>query len=133
MLETQIQIAIDEYEEEHKMRYVTSIERMAMERGEREGQEKGEQRGRKEGEREGRINALRETVVRLLQHCFTMTEEVSASVTSLLQPVQDEPILTQNIDLTLDARTFDDFIAKIQLLLPPTAKVTASDSVPESP
>ena len=125
VLETQIQLAIDEYEEEHKMRYVTSIERMAMERGEREGQEKGEQRGR--------INALRETVVRLLQHRFTLTEEASAPVTSLLQHVQDEPILTQIIDLTLDARSFEDFIAKLQLLLPPTAKVTASDSAPESP
>jgi hypothetical protein len=124
VLETQIQLAIDEYEEEHKMRYVTSIERMAMERGEREGQEKGEQRGR--------VNALSETVVRLLQHRFMLTEEASASVTSLLQPVQDEPILTQIIDLTLDARTFDDFIAKLQLLLPPTAKVSASDSTPES-
>ena len=128
VLETQIQLAIDEYEEEHKMRYVTSIERMAMERGERE----GEQKGRKEGEREGRINALRETVVRLLQHRFTLTEEASASVTSLLQPVQDEPILTQIIDLTLDARSFEDFIAKLQLLLPPTAEVSASDSTPES-
>ena len=119
------------------MRYVTSIERMAMERGEREGEQKGrkegEREGRKEGEREGRINALSETVVRLLQHRFMLTEEASASVTSLLQPVQDEPILTQIIDLTLDARTFEDFIAKLQLLLPPTAKVTASDSAPESP
>ena len=114
-LESQIQLVIDDYEEEYQMRYVTSIERMALERGERE--------GRKAGEREGRNNALRETVIRLLRHRFQLTEEKTVSISLLLQPIQEEPILKHLIDLTMDTESFIDFMTKLQLLLPPPTSV----------
>ena len=114
-LESQLQLVIDDYEEEYQMRYVTSIERMALERGERE--------GRKEGEREGRNNALRETVIRLLRHRFQLTEEKTVSISLLLQPIQEEPILKHLIDFTMDTENFVDFMTKLQLLLPPPTSV----------
>ncbi len=108
-LETQIQLAIDEYEEEHKMRYVTSIERMAMEEGER--------KGHKEGEQEGRNTALRETVIELLQHRFQLAETESKPLSILLQSIIETVTLKKIINLTLDVESFDDFMAKLQAML----------------
>ena len=112
-LETQIQLAIDEYEEEHKMRYVTSIERMAMEEGER----KGHEEGHKEGEQEGRNTALRETVIELLQHRFQLAETESKPLSILLQSIIETVMLKKIINLTLDVESFDDFMAKLHTIL----------------
>ncbi len=52
-LETKIFEDIRQIEEEHQMRYVTSIERIAKEKGMSEGLQQGMQQGRKEGILEG--------------------------------------------------------------------------------
>lgn len=127
------------------MRYVTSIERMAMERGEREGREKGlkegheegHKEGHKEGEQQGRVSALRETVIKLLRHRFhlaedTLTEDKLMPLVRQLQSIQNEPILAKLIDLTLDVETFDDFMAKLHLLLPPPTPVDSAVTSQES-
>ncbi len=129
-LESQIQLVVDDYEEEYQMRYVTSIERMAMERGEREGRKEGEREGRKEGEREGRNNALRETVIGLLHHRLHLRENERTALALSLQLIQNEPALKQIINLTMDAESFVDFMTKFQLFLPSPISIDSDDSSP---
>ncbi len=57
-LEIKFQEEIGQYEEEKTMRYVTSIERMGIEKGREEGRQEGKQEGRQEGLREGLIAAI---------------------------------------------------------------------------
>lgn len=109
-LETQIQIMIEEYEEANQMQYVTSIERMALDRGKKE--------GIKEGKKEGRHLALRETVVELLDHRFQLTEEEKTLLTKRLGAIAEEPILKRTINLTMDIESFADFMTKLEAIMP---------------
>ena len=95
------------------MRYLTSIERLAMEEGER----KGHEEGHKEGEQEGRNTALRETVIELLQHRFQLAETESKPLSILLQSIIETVTLKKIINLTLDVESFDDFMAKLHTIL----------------
>lgn len=54
------------FEEERKMPYVTSIERLATEKGRAEGREEGRQQGREEGCSEG-IEGLQKGILELLK------------------------------------------------------------------
>jgi hypothetical protein len=49
-LEARFQTAVIELEKERQMPYITSIERMSLERGRQEGRQEGHQEGRQEGE-----------------------------------------------------------------------------------
>ena len=106
------------------MRYVTSIERMAMEEGER----KGHEEGHKEGEQEGRNTALRETVIELLQHRFQLAETESKPLSILLQSIIETVMLKKIINLTLDVESFDDFMAKLQTILHPPSSADSDVS-----
>lgn len=121
-LEAQIQMMIEEYEEANQMQYVTSIERMALDRGKKEGLKEGKREGKKEGikegQQEGRNLALRETVIELLDHRFQLTEEEKMLLAKLLGSIRDELHLKQTINLTMDVEGFADFAAKLQALIP---------------
>ena len=51
-------VELSEYEEERRMRYVLSVERIAREEGLQEGREEGLQEGRQEGLQEGLLQAV---------------------------------------------------------------------------
>jgi hypothetical protein len=52
-LEQQLALEIHQYEEEQKMPYITSVERLAKSEGKREGKKEGKREGKKEGLRDG--------------------------------------------------------------------------------
>ena len=58
---------IHAFEEERRMPYVTSIERMARKEGRKEGRQLGRKEGRKEGKQEGIIEGLQMAITALLQ------------------------------------------------------------------
>jgi flagellar biosynthesis/type III secretory pathway protein FliH len=65
-LEQQFALEIHQYEEEQKMPYITSVERLAMQEGEKigkiEGKKEGKREGKIEGKREGKKEGLREGI-----------------------------------------------------------------------
>jgi hypothetical protein len=63
-LEKQLTGKIIKFEEEYKMPYVTSWERIAEERGKKIGEEIGEERGEERGEEKGKLQTARELVKR---------------------------------------------------------------------
>ena len=128
-LELQIQIMIGEYEEAHQMQYVTSIERIALDRGHQEGLKEGHQEGLKEGHqeglREGRNQVLQETIIELLDHRFQLPDEEKDSLLTLLKPISEESLLKKVINLTMDAESIADFTEKFQSLRKVTATTAA--------
>jgi len=65
---------IQEYEEERKMPYITSVERSGLARGRAEGRDEGRVGGRDEGRAEG----TRETLRRFIQARFGVAPTVDA-------------------------------------------------------
>ena len=63
-LEQQLWQAIETIEGETKMRYVTSVERLAIRRGMQQGLEQGLEQGRLEGKLEGKIEGLERLLVK---------------------------------------------------------------------
>ncbi len=136
-LELQIQIMIGEYEEAHQMQYVTSIERIALDRGHQEGLKEGHQEGLKEGHqeglkeghqeglKEGRNQVLQETIIELLDHRFQLLDEEKDSLLTLLKPISEESLLKRVINLTMDAESIADFTEKFQSLRKVTATTAA--------
>ncbi len=83
------------------MRYVTSIERIGMEKGMEEGMEKGMEKGLQQG-------ALRQ-LLRLLHHRFeTMPEEIQTRLQVL--PLEQ---LEQLLDVALTATSINEFVAHL--------------------
>lgn len=69
-LEQRFDTAIAEYEEERKMRYVTSWERRGMEKGIQQGVQQGLVQGLKQGKHEGALEACREDLIDILRARF---------------------------------------------------------------
>ncbi len=65
-LETEYDQRVDAYQEEHKMEYLSSMERRAMERGRQAGVLEGLQQGMQQGMQQGEISGRAATVVRQL-------------------------------------------------------------------
>ncbi|KAB2929117.1 MAG: cytosolic protein [Candidatus Contendobacter sp.] len=63
-LEQRLWSAVDEFEEEKTMQYVTSLERMATERGLQQGLQQGMQQGAQQGMRNGMAQTLRRQLAR---------------------------------------------------------------------
>jgi hypothetical protein len=64
-------------EEEYKMPYITSWERLGEKRGEKKGEKRGKKVGIKEGEKRGEIKEKRETARRMLLNHFSIEQVVS--------------------------------------------------------
>jgi flagellar biosynthesis/type III secretory pathway protein FliH len=85
-LEQQFMVEIARLEEDVKMPYVTSVERIATARGLEQGLLQGRQEGRQEGQQEGQQEGLRESIVRTLELRFGL---LSPRIMAFLQQVQD--------------------------------------------
>lgn len=93
-LEQRFRLDVEQIETEVKMRYVTSIERLAM------------QEGREEGLEEGRQAGMREMLVETLRTRFG---EVTEELLGRLNQVQDEEILKMLNRQALLADTLAEF------------------------
>src|SRR5262249_14980056 len=69
-LEQQFQEELHRFEEDRRMPYVTSIERVALEKGRKEGHQQGRQEGRQEGNQEGLVDGLHEGIALDLEQKF---------------------------------------------------------------
>ena len=102
------------------MQYVTSIERIALDRGHQEGLKEGHQEGLKEGHqeglKEGRNQVVQKTIIELLDHRFQLLDEEKDSLLTLLKPISEESLLKKVINLTMDAESIADFTEKFQSL-----------------
>ena len=99
------------------MQYVTSIERIALDRGHQEGHQ--------EGLKEGCNQVLQETIIELLDHRFQLPDEEKDSLLTLLKPISEESLLKKVINLTMDAESIADFTEKFQSLRKVTATTAA--------
>lgn len=107
-LEDELWHDIETLEGERKVKYITSVERLAIERGKQEGLEQGRQMGRREGRREGREEGRAEGGSALLGRLLTrrfgplpksVTERLAHATTGQLEVWAER---------VLDARTLDD-------------------------
>ncbi len=99
-LETRFDEAVFDYEEEHRMHYVTSFERYGL--------KKGRQEGRQEGMQEGMLKTSREAIVDILQLRF---ERVPASLHEMIEALDDPAVLKQLHRDAVTVRSLDDFAA----------------------
>ena len=88
------------------MPYVTSWERMGIEKGIEQGIEKG----KKEGERIGRLEDKQEVLIRLLNRKFGLTEGEHDRIESIADPEK----LDTALDVILSATTKEEVLAKLQ-------------------
>jgi len=98
---------IQEYEEERKMPYVTSVERMGLARGRdegrAEGRDEGRAEGRDEGRAEGRDEGTRETLRRFIQARFgvvppAVEQRIAAAERATLDQLIERAAVVQTID-----------------------------------
>ncbi len=83
------------------MRYITSVERMALQEGRQEGRQEGLQEGRQEG--------LQLALLHLLQHRFgTVSEAVRLNLQAL-----NAQQLDALFDVVLTANTISEFVASL--------------------
>lgn len=83
-LEEKLQVELTEFEEREKMQYVTSIERMAIQKGLAQGREEGREEGLQAGTRQSIVNALQ---VRF--------DAVPKELLSDLEEMEDLAVLTE--------------------------------------
>jgi hypothetical protein len=99
-LERQIWQEITEIEERHQMRYVSSVERIGIEKGLLQGREEGRQEGHHEGLLEADQNTLRRLLIRRFK--ITMPDWVEQRITHASQQE-----LEQWLDNIIEAETIE--------------------------
>ena len=99
-----------QYEEEKRMPYVTSIERLGREEGRQKGREEGREEGRQEGLVEGRQTALRESVLDLLEVRFGA---VGSPVREKVNSMNDEAALKRLLHEAALSRSMDAFLSRL--------------------
>ncbi len=112
-LEQQFRREISKIEEEYRMPYVTSIERMGREegllegiqKGLLEGIQKGRQEGRQEGRREGRHRGLQEALLRQSERRFGT---LPTAFRQQIEQIDSEEQLYHLLDRILTATTRQD-------------------------
>ncbi len=96
-LEEQFSVELETYEKEHKMPYVTSIERRGIEKGKQQGVQQGMQQGMQQGRKEA--------------DCQTLLMILNKRFGSVPQPIEkqiraaDSAQLETWINASLDAKT----------------------------
>jgi len=101
-LERQLEARIIEYEEESKMPYVTSIERLGMERG----MQQGLQQGTRQGIRQGVQQGIRQGIIEVLQMRF---ERIPSSLVERVNAIGDTAVLTQLLRRSVTAKSPQEF------------------------
>lgn len=100
LLPAELECRFDEtmlqYEEEHRMRYVTSFERYFLEKGEAQ------------GERKGRLESSREAILEILDIRFDGVSEV---IVEAVNSIDDMPFLKQLHREAVTAHSLDEFLA----------------------
>ena len=97
-LQIQFQRELTNFEEENKMPYVTTIERLALEKGREEGREAGREQGREEGREQGReagreegiLRSSREDVIAVLDVRF---RDIPNDLLEAIDQVEDATVL----------------------------------------
>jgi hypothetical protein len=97
-LEGQLQVELAQFEEREKMQYITTVERMAIQKGKQEGLQEGLQQG------------IRKSIINILQTRFNETSEL---VETLLEQIEDKEELQE---LTRQAVTINSLAEFEQLL-----------------
>ena len=100
------------YEEEKKMPYVTSVERIGIKKGLQRGLERGRRKGRHEGQQEGR----QELLLAVLESRF---QSVPPGVQDGIRALRDPGVLT---DLGRQAATADSMDSFVQDLAAATRR-----------
>jgi Putative transposase, YhgA-like len=90
---------ISDYEEEKKMPYVTSLERLYLERG--------EEIGREEGREEGILSNARQSILQVLEIRF---QSVPKEISDRLDSISDLPKLQELHRLSVTISSVDDFV-----------------------
>jgi Putative transposase, YhgA-like len=90
---------ISDYEEEKKMPYVTSLERLYLERG--------EERGKEEGREEGSLSTIRQSILQVLEIRF---QSVPNEISDRLNSLTDLPRLQELLGISVTISSVDDFI-----------------------
>lgn len=104
-LQQQFREEIHRFEEERRMPYVTSIERLAREEGRREGYEEGRREGYEEGRREAFNEGLRIVIASGLEVGFGAAGK---KLLPRVRKVQDEEQLRALIVAVFSATTLED-------------------------
>ena len=97
---------LEEYEEAHRMEYVTSVERIGIEKGRVEGRVEGRAEGRAEGQQAGAIR----TLLRILEHRLGQQTPVELPKQLQLLPMEQ---LEQLIDDVLLVDSWEVFIQRL--------------------
>ena len=109
-LEHKFQTDLEEYEEQHHMPYITSIERMAEARGEARGEAQGRIQGEAQGLVKGRIQSKIESLLILLTTRFGA---ISAATTQIIQSIDDEARLTDLLRTVVMVSSLDEFLVEL--------------------
>ena len=109
-MERELYREIREYEEERKMEYVTTAERIGIEKGQRIGIEKGEQIGIEKGERIGGRRTLRRAVLEILEVRFG---EVPARIAEEIERIEEIDSLSGLHRKALLVPSLEDFEAAL--------------------
>jgi hypothetical protein len=106
-LEEALSLDVVEFEMERMMPYVSSIERIALEKGRSEGKIEGKIEGKTGGRAEGAAEANVKTLLRLLARRFQTT--LPAEVEARIRSTADLEKLGDWIDAGIDANDLAEF------------------------
>jgi hypothetical protein len=94
------------YEEQQRMPYITSIERLGRQEGLQQGLQQGRQQGRHEGWREGAVATGQRAVLDALEIRFTPVPE---GLRQTIETIQDETRLRALLQAAIRAGSLDEF------------------------
>ena len=104
----QFNVQIEEYEEKQKMRYITSVERIGIQKGIQLGIQQGVQRGQKQGA----LQAVRENILDILQARF-QNEPLLQPVAQTINSVNDSALLKRLHRLSILVESLQAFEQKL--------------------
>jgi hypothetical protein len=107
-LEQRVWQAMVEIERKAQMKYVTSVERLAIERGVLQGIEQGKLEGKTEGKTEGKAEGKAELVLRLLTRRFGTPPDWVPPRLQTATPDQLDTWAERTLDAATLAEVFDN-------------------------
>lgn len=101
------------YEEEQQMPYITSVERLGIEKGLKQGLEQGLEQGLKQGRQEGIIQKSREALINVLRERF---EKIPDELVEAIALLEDETTLTDLLRQSISIESVAAFQAVVHSL-----------------